>query len=138
MPNATGCSKSSACERPNNANSTRGPLQYVELYLLEGHSQPTYENSDVRRWLNNATTVVHRPYRHTDKTGLEAVMRNSYGSNWNGEELSDAEVFAAIRYLDPRRIDDEPTAGDSAFVICFAIVVFAAACFALYSLCRLV
>ena len=65
-------------------------------------------------------------------------MRNSYGSNWNGEELSDAEVFAAIRYLDPRPIDDEPTVGDSAFVICFAIVVCAAACFALYSLFRLV
>ena len=65
-------------------------------------------------------------------------MRNSYGSNWNGEELSDAEVFAAIRYLDPSPLDDKRTVGDSAFVICFAIVVFAAASFALYSVFRLV
>jgi hypothetical protein len=65
-------------------------------------------------------------------------MPNSYGSNWKGEELSNAAVFAAIRYLDPSPLDDEPTLGDLAFVICFAIIAFAAACFALYSLFRLV
>lgn len=61
-------------------------------------------------------------------------MPNSYGSNWNGEELSGAEVFAAIRYLDPSPLDDEPTVGDSAFVICLAVIVFAAAGCALYML----
>lgn len=58
--------------------------------------------------------------------------------NWKGEQLRDAEVFAAIRYLDPSPLDDEPTVGDSAFVIYFAIIVFAAACFALFLLFRLV
>jgi hypothetical protein len=64
-------------------------------------------------------------------------MPNTYGSNSNGEELSNAEVFAAIRYLDPSPLDAELTAADSAFVIGFAIIVFAVACFALYLLCRL-
>lgn len=65
-------------------------------------------------------------------------MPNSHGSERSGEKLSEAEVFARIRYLDPSPLDDEPTVGDAAFVICFAIAVFAAGCFALCLLFRLV
>jgi hypothetical protein len=60
-------------------------------------------------------------------------MAEKHESNWNVEDLTDAEIYDAIRYLDPNRRDaDELVADDQdkddGVVICVCLYVLLAGC----------
>ena len=52
-------------------------------------------------------------------------MAKKYESKWNIEDLTDPDIYDAIRYLEP-----DPTCQkhDSAFVICITIVILVLGC----------
>ena len=45
-------------------------------------------------------------------------MPKKQESKWSIEELADAEIYAAIRYLEPKAVDPNEQGGAAAFVMC--------------------
>ena len=52
-------------------------------------------------------------------------MAKKYESKWNIEDLTDPDIYDAIRYLEPDPICQK---GDSSFVICITIVILLLGC----------
>ena len=50
-------------------------------------------------------------------------MAKKRASKWNFEDLTDPEIYNAIRYLEPDPICRKQQKDDTAFVICFVIVI---------------
>jgi hypothetical protein len=51
-------------------------------------------------------------------------MAKKYESKWNIEDLTDREICDAIRYLEPEsRCEKKQNNDESAFVICFCVVI---------------
>jgi hypothetical protein len=65
-------------------------------------------------------------------------MLANYDPNWNIEDLTDAEIYAAIRYLEPdtsstnEQKDDTPTTQnfDKGVVICVCVYIAVLVCLA--------
>ena len=53
----------------------------------------------------------------------EDVMAKKYESKWNIEDLSDPDIYDAIRYLEPEQTTANEQNDDTAFVICFCVVI---------------
>jgi hypothetical protein len=51
-------------------------------------------------------------------------------SNWNLEQLTDAQIYAAIRYLEPDPRSTNEQDDDTAFVICVGLVTLLLMCHA--------
>ena len=50
---------------------------------------------------------------------------------WNIEEMTDPDIFDAIRYLEPDRASANEQSNDAAFVICATIVILLLGCLGL-------
>jgi hypothetical protein len=55
-------------------------------------------------------------------------MAKKHESKWNIEEMTDPDIFDAIRYLEPDRACASEQHNDSAFVICVTIVILLLGC----------
>lgn len=53
----------------------------------------------------------------------EDVMSKKHELTGNTEEVNDAEIYDAIRYLEPVPTSDKKQNDETAFVICFCVVV---------------
>ena len=63
-------------------------------------------------------------------------MAKKHDSKWNLEDLTDADVYAAIRYLEPGPRTANEQNGDTAFVISFGLVILLLGCLAFMWLYR--
>jgi hypothetical protein len=50
-------------------------------------------------------------------------MANKYESKWNIEDLTDPEIYEAIRYLEPEQTTVNQQNDETGFVICFCVVI---------------
>jgi hypothetical protein len=50
-------------------------------------------------------------------------MAKKYESKWNIEDLTDPEIYEAIRYLEPQQPTANQQNDETAFVICFCVVI---------------
>ena len=50
-------------------------------------------------------------------------MAKKYESKWNIEDLTDPEIYEAIRYLEPKQTTVNQQDDETAFVICFCVVI---------------
>jgi hypothetical protein len=50
-------------------------------------------------------------------------MAKKYESKWNIEDLTDPEIYEAIRYLEPQQTTANQQNDETAFVICFCVVI---------------
>ena len=55
-------------------------------------------------------------------------MAKKHESKWNIEEMTDPDIFDAIRYLEPDRASANEQNNDAAFVICATIVILLLGC----------
>jgi len=55
-------------------------------------------------------------------------MSKKHESKWNIEDLTDPEIYDAIRYLEPEPICRKQEKDDTAFVICFCVVILLLGC----------
>lgn len=55
-------------------------------------------------------------------------MRKKHQSKWNVKDLSDADIFDAIRYLDPDLVCLKQQKEDTVFVICVTVVILVLGC----------
>ena len=53
----------------------------------------------------------------------EDVMAKKYESKWNIEEMTDPDIYDAILYLEPDPQCRKQHKDDTAFVICFCVVI---------------
>ena len=53
----------------------------------------------------------------------EEVMSKKHESKWNLEDLTDPEIYDAILYLEPDPQYRKQHDADTAFVICFCVVI---------------
>ena len=50
-------------------------------------------------------------------------MAKKYESKWNIEDLTDPEIYEAIRYLEPEQTTANQRNDEIAFVICVCVVI---------------
>jgi hypothetical protein len=50
-------------------------------------------------------------------------MAKRYQSKWNIEDLTDPEIYEAIRYLEPKQTTVNQQNDGTAFVICVCVVI---------------
>jgi hypothetical protein len=50
-------------------------------------------------------------------------MAKKYEPKWNIEDLTDPEIYEAIRYLEPQQTTASDQNDETAFVICFCVVI---------------
>jgi len=55
-------------------------------------------------------------------------MAKKHESKWNIEDLTDPDIYDAIRYLEPDPICRNEQKGDSTFVICVTLVILMLGC----------
>jgi len=53
----------------------------------------------------------------------EEVMAKKYGSKWNIDDLTDPEIYDAIRYLEPNSTSGIEETDDSCVVICVSFLI---------------
>ena len=53
----------------------------------------------------------------------EGAMAKKHESKWNIEDLSDSDIYDAIRYLEPDQIWEQQHNHDTAFAICLCVVI---------------
>ena len=58
-------------------------------------------------------------------------MPKKQESKWNIEEMTDPDIFDAIRYLEPDRAGAGEQNNEAAFVICVTIVILLLGCLGL-------
>jgi hypothetical protein len=56
-------------------------------------------------------------------------MAKKHESKWNIEDLTDREIYDAIRYLEPTSLRGTKESEDSSVVICVSIVMLLLGCF---------
>lgn len=64
-------------------------------------------------------------------------MLTNYDSDWNIDDLTDTEIYAVIRYLepDPRNATEQDTGGDNkdkGVVICVCLYIALSVCLAFF------
>ena len=57
-------------------------------------------------------------------------MANKHESKWSVEDLTDPEVYEAIRYLEPISTGQVEKTGDSGLVICVSLLILLLGCLA--------
>jgi hypothetical protein len=55
-------------------------------------------------------------------------MAKKHESKWNIEELTDPDIYDAIRYLEPDPIRRKQQKEDTAFVICVTVIILLLGC----------
>lgn len=55
-------------------------------------------------------------------------MAKKPDSKWNIEDLSDPDIYDAIRYLEPDQIRGKQQKDDTVFVICVTVVILLLGC----------
>jgi hypothetical protein len=57
-------------------------------------------------------------------------MLTNQEPDWNIDDLTDAEIYAAIRYLEPAEISPDKQKDDKGFVICICLYAAILVCLA--------